>query len=264
MVAVADPRPEADGGTGVAYFVLPGHNFGLKSAPVAFNRAAACMSLCSNRLLGICCGHYYDDFLTLEPQYAGATGKQFLREFMIVVGLPLSNDVIKNVAYRSVNLFLGVETDFSGFHRDGEITMRVTPERINSIIYTMARMLADASLITSGGMSSLCGRLRFVLCWTFGRFGSAGLQPLEASISEHRFSTPEAVASALQFFITVLGLYKQGRGLLRIIRLGRPPKPSIIVWSDAMWENGRSRLRGPPGSALSYSFPATTPRGAGV
>ena len=59
---------KADGGTGVAYFVLPGHNFGLKSAPVAFNRAAACMSLCSNRLLGICCGHYYDDFLTLEPQ----------------------------------------------------------------------------------------------------------------------------------------------------------------------------------------------------
>ena len=121
-------------------------------------------------------------------------------------------------------------------------------------------MLADASLVTSGGLSSLCGRLRFVLCWTFGRFGSAGLQPLEASISGHRFSTPEAVASALQFFITVLGLYKQGRGLLRIIRLGRPPKPSIIVWSDAMWEKSSSR---PAGLGFVIFVPSDDPSGRG-
>ena len=45
VVGVTDPRPSSEGGVGVAYFILPGHNFGLKSAPVAFNRAAACMAL---------------------------------------------------------------------------------------------------------------------------------------------------------------------------------------------------------------------------
>lgn len=260
VVAVTDPRPKAEGGLGVAYFVLPGHNFGLKSAPVAFNRAAACMSLCSNRLLGICCGHYYDDFLTLEPRYAASWGKHFLREFMKTVGLPLSDDVLKNVAYGAVNLFLGVQTDFSQFHMEGQITMRVTAERVASIILTMEEMITDSTLLTSGGLSSLCGRLRFALCWTFGRFGSAGMQPLEAYGNDNKMSSFEAVTAALQFFVTVLGLYKQGRGLVRLVRLGRPSKPPVIVWSDAMWEKSSSR---PAGLGFVIFVPPDVPSGRG-
>ena len=82
----------------------------------------------------------------LEPQYSAVTGKRFMREFFGAVGLPLSNDPLKNVAYRAINLFLGVETDFSQFHRDGESTMRVTSERITSIINMMEEKSADSFL----------------------------------------------------------------------------------------------------------------------
>ena len=261
VVGVTDPRPSSEGGVGVAYFVLPGHNFGLKSAPVSFNRAAACMALCSNRLLGICCSHYYDDFLTLEPAYAASWGKHFLREFMRTNGLPLSDDAAKNVVYRAVNTFLGVVTDFSDFENDGTITMQVTPERINSIIETMVEMQGDASMLTSGSLSSLCGRLRFVLCWTFGRFGSAAMQPLETYANDGVLASAEAVARALQFFVTILGLYRKGRGLVRMIRLGKPAKPPIVVWSDAMWD--RSRAGSPAGLGFVIYVPSDAPGAKG-
>ena len=61
-VALTDPS------TGkIAFFEVPGFNFGLKSAVVAFNSVMELTTAVLRRVYLVVCEHFYDDLVTCEP-----------------------------------------------------------------------------------------------------------------------------------------------------------------------------------------------------
>ena len=62
------------------YCEVPGHNFGLLSAVINFNRFPELAVAVARRLMWIVNEHYFDDKETGEPGYALRTGQQYLVE----------------------------------------------------------------------------------------------------------------------------------------------------------------------------------------
>ena len=90
----------------VVFSTLPGLNFGLQAAVVAFNRFP---DLAVRLLRGIFAWtgtHYFDDFLTVEPRACAGSGQEVLREVMALLGLPVSPE--KHVDAAATFVFLGV------------------------------------------------------------------------------------------------------------------------------------------------------------
>ena len=58
----------------VVYAELPGHNFGLASAVLNFNRGPALFTAAARRLLWVCTEPYYDDSDVSEPDFCGSSG----------------------------------------------------------------------------------------------------------------------------------------------------------------------------------------------
>jgi hypothetical protein len=80
----------------------------------------------------------------------------------------------------------------------------------------------------------LAGKLQFTLSWTFGRVGRAALQPLYARSHEpvrHKHRTDLALLRALLFLTNVVRLMPPVE-----YEIDKPFRPTILVWSDAMWE----------------------------
>ena len=77
--AGAPPLAPEDAGA-VRYCEVPGHNFGLQSAVVNFNRFPELAVAVSRRLMWIVNEHYFDDNDTCEPGYAHNTGQVYLVE----------------------------------------------------------------------------------------------------------------------------------------------------------------------------------------
>ena len=116
----------------VAYCDVPGHNFGLKSAVVNFNRFPELAAVAARRLLWVVTEHYYDDNDTAEPECAGESGQSALvvlcgREFF---GFPF--DPAKHEDMRSSNEYLGVLSDIGDAHL-GSLRVDVTKKRRNKI-----------------------------------------------------------------------------------------------------------------------------------
>ena len=55
---------------------VPGHNFGLASAVINFNRYPELAITAARRLLWTVSEHYYDDADTTEPSFAGGSGQR--------------------------------------------------------------------------------------------------------------------------------------------------------------------------------------------
>ena len=72
----------------VAYFTLPGFNFGLKAAVPQFNRVAELTAYIAVVVLGVVCCHYFDDYNVTEPTLSAASGQRALRDHHGHVGLP--------------------------------------------------------------------------------------------------------------------------------------------------------------------------------
>ena len=74
LVALWRPDPTLEAGGEVVYVEVPGHNFGLVSSVVNFNRAPEAFIAVARQLLGVVAEHYVDDFDTCEPTFAKKTG----------------------------------------------------------------------------------------------------------------------------------------------------------------------------------------------
>jgi len=71
-------------------FTLPGLNFGLKSAPLAFNRYPRIAVMLARHFLGIYLDHFYDDFCICEPDFTRDSGQIHLATTLQALGLPLA------------------------------------------------------------------------------------------------------------------------------------------------------------------------------
>ena len=229
---------------GVRYYTTNGHNFGLVTAVLTFNRASQLVVLLARRLFGVCVAAYFDDFNITEPVYAGASGKNVLRWLAEVVGIPLAPK--KDVAFAAANAFLGVVTDLARA-AEGFAVMKPKPSRIASIVATMRDALA------SGCMSpqlagELAGKLEFTArSGVAGRLGRAALSVLYGWQHSGKGSDApmsEALREAVSFYAEMLPELPPRRVWLRARH-----DPPVIVYSDAMYVVGR-RDSGSLGAAV--------------
>ena len=75
---------------GPRFFLMHGHNFGLASAVLSFNRHSQLVAAVCRRLFGIPCCAYFDDYDVCAPSWAAPLCKHTLRRVHAMFGMPLS------------------------------------------------------------------------------------------------------------------------------------------------------------------------------
>ena len=160
----------------VVYCDVPGHNFGLKSAVVNFNRFPELAAAAARRLLWCVTEHYYDDNDTCETKEAGTSGQDALVTLCGDELFGFGYDPGKDVVMETRNEYLGVVSDL-GRVNEGVVTMDVSAKRRKKIKGLTSEILRSRRL-QSGLASSIFGKARFMLSPCFGCLGKACLQPI--------------------------------------------------------------------------------------
>ena len=175
----------------VAYCDVPGHNLGLKSAVVNFNRFPELAAVAARRLLWCVTEHYYDDNDSCEPSYAGTSGQDALIDLCGDDFFGFSFDPGKTESMEESNEYLGVVSDLSRVH-EGVLMMDVSSKRRKKIKALTTEILQERKL-RSGMAASIFGKSRFMLSPCFGSLGKACLQPIMAreSTSATRATSPK-------------------------------------------------------------------------
>ena len=221
---------------GVRYYLMPGHNFGLVSAVLTWNRYSFLAAALCRRFFGVACAPFYDDYDITEPCFCKRTGKDALHAIHRWLGCPLALGD-KDVDPAPFNPFLGVITDFSSLSH-GFVTMRSKPDRIAKICVSIERML-DEGAAGHGALLSLCGKLEFTITSAgYQRFGRAALTAIRDYMKfkfKRKFvhaqegeDLPETLVLALTFFLQLLPRLPSRR-----IKLRPKRRKPILVYTDA-------------------------------
>ena len=162
----------------VSYIEVPGHNFGLTSAVLNYNRFPELAVVVTRRLLWVVTEHFYDDMNETEPGWAQSSGQRVLKELFgsTFFGFPTEDE--KDIDMAVSNEYLGVESDLSSAD-EGVLRIDVSRKRRSKL-----KDLADEALRTntlrSGMAASIYGKGRFMLSPIYGSMGKSCLQPIIA------------------------------------------------------------------------------------
>jgi len=182
----------------VEYIEVWGHNFGLKSAVVNYNRSPELFTCAARRLLAIVTEHYVDDNDTSEPDFAAESAQKALKELLgnRLIGFPFDDSKDEDVD--DSNIYLGVLTDFTEIE-DGTIVMDVSRDRREKL-KQLVQEVQRAQELRSGLAASIFGKARFTISPCFGCVGKACLQPIMAREYQPHVSelTPE-LQESLEF-----------------------------------------------------------------
>tara|TARA_B100000795_G_scaffold234968_1_gene194391 strand:- start:363 stop:2816 length:2454 start_codon:yes stop_codon:yes gene_type:complete len=223
------------------FFVLPGMAFGQTASVNQFNRLPELVVHFLRCRCGVSNTHYFDDYNVVEPDFAGSTGQDLLLLLHEGIGIPLSSE--KHVPMSNFFVFLGVLTDFTRFAARRIISMRPKPGRLAATLASLAAVVA-AGTISHGLAATLRGKLQFLL-YTVGHGSRVGRSVLSAfasvrrggRVGRHSIPIPRALLAAIAFLSVVISRMQP-----RIIDLPAMMiaalRGSVIVWSDAMWEDG--------------------------
>jgi len=217
----------------VRYYTMFGHNFGLKSAVLSFNRHSQLLSWVAKAWFGVCNAAYFDDFDTTEPVYCAGTGKRVLHRLAAAAGTPFAAE--KDTEFGLARAFLGVVSDLSNY-KEGSAELRSKPERVKKIVAALKLVLRSGRLPT-GVCATLCGKVEYTA--SSGASGRIGRAPLAALREwQHRpgrndgDELPEWVREALRFFVQVLPALPGRKFFFGKRRRRRAP---VIVYTDAMY-----------------------------
>jgi hypothetical protein len=174
---------------------------------------------------------------------------------MVSIGLPLSAE--KHVPMSERFTFLGVDCHFSECSDEGTVTLSISRERDESRANEAEAYLA-ADALSAGAAAKFAGRLTFATSWAAGQLGRAVLRPIydQALMGGSQAPSPllPSVRRALRFFVEIL---RRPGGLPpRTFRFARRERPTVRIWTDAMYERGK-----PAGLAFYVEFPAEPDRG---
>lgn len=234
-VMVAKPPSDASDAWECTVWCVPGHNFGLASAVLNWNRVPAPICAFSRLFFGVPVTFYYDDEQVTEPSFAAGSGQLVHNQLHESLGLHFSLD--KHSPWSELTVYCGVLTDWRAASVHGYVTIGPTDSRRASAIALIDAVVAKGSL-TSAEASSLYGKLRFCLCPVFGRIGVA---PLSVLRSHQHDCSPSVLDTQLLDCLASLRLVVQ---LLPPFRIPVQPdsRPPVVIFSDASWEADGSWL----------------------
>ena len=160
----------------MSYCDVPGHNFGLASAVLNFNRYPELAVAAARRLLWTVAEHYYDDVDSAEPSWAGESGQQALRTLCNGEFFGFGFDEEQTEKMAGINDYLGVSSDLRGTD-DGFMLMTVSKKRRDKIKLLVQESILNDEL-RSGMAASIFGKARFMISPCYGGLGNACLPPV--------------------------------------------------------------------------------------
>ena len=182
----------------VCYCEVPGHNFGLTSAVVNFNRFPELVVAAAARRLWVVTEHYFDDNDTCEPSWAGDSGQDCLVELCGNGFFGLAFDPGKHVRMSTSNEYLGVESSLSRAH-EGILEMDVSVKRRKKMRELAVSTRASGKL-GSGLAASIFGKARFMMSPCYGSLGKACLQPImRREYDKSRVDIDDELRDSLEF-----------------------------------------------------------------
>jgi hypothetical protein len=242
IIALIDPQ------TGkVSFFQVPGFNFGLKSAVLAFNTVMELTTEALRRIYDVACVHFYDDVCTVDPTYAGTSGQDCLWSFHDMIRLELA--IKKHVSMFPRFKFLGCISDFSMLRELGRLYLRVCPERKVKVLQVLHDILFSGAL-SPAASARIKGKVFFTSLQSWGRGGRAALQ--EFTVRQYKkYGSDEltvGLASAVEFltrFIPVLP-----PATWHLAPSERSDGLPLLVWTDAMYE----RVKAIPSGSIATAY----------
>ena len=238
-----------------SYYFLPGHNFGLTSSVVNFNRYAETVAVLSSVYGGVVADHYYDDFIVVDTVAGGSSAFDFLHDLVLDLGIgrPRARrevisspelDPEKDQVPAFKNSILGVEVDLSEAASRGLVHAHVSPSRASSI----KSFIEDCYLrnrFRGTDSAHLRGRLGFALSPALAGFGRAATLPLvHRQYHELRTDIPPGseLNHSLHFFLVILPYLPSLRLTLSTADSTEPP---LLVYTDAsFWWKRTVRVSG--------------------
>ena len=225
------------------YYFLPGHNFGLSSAVVNFNRYAEYITVASCVLGIVINDHYYDDFIIVDLAVNGRTAIDFLETMVLASGTgqqrtgrapvtapELDPGKTKEPAYS--NTVLGVIADLEDAHTEGVVHFSVSMARATSILdFWHERFLAGVLRPTDA--AHLRGRLGFSFSAVVSGLGRAATLPLlerQYHDTSYEFVAGSDLYHSYVFFQALLPHLAR---LRLTIPLVLDPVPPLLVYTDA-------------------------------
>ena len=212
------------------FFVLPGHNFGLISSVLNFNRVPEFMVHAARRILACCTSHFYDDYPVCEPSFACQSSQNALGFLHTLAGFPFSEE--KHERCSRVSKYLGVENDFSTTATDGIARVRMTSSRREHLLASIQEIVESREL-TPHAAAVLHGKMQFALTGAFGKVGRAALALIRERMWRHSgsFVLSNVLTSSLVFLWTLV------RDAPDFSFSVRPSlEPAVLVYSDAMYD----------------------------
>ena len=162
---------------------LPGHNFGLKSAVVNFNRYPELVCIIARAQYAVVCEHYYDDFIIPDLQLGENTAQHAIEQRVLSLGPGeprdprrghISSPEIdpkKTKEHNTKNTVLGIIADV-GNVQHGTVSFDASADRITSVLKTFRDAFVANQLLPHEA-SSIRGKLFFVLSAAYAMVGRA-------------------------------------------------------------------------------------------
>ena len=211
----------------VCYCDVPGHNFGLTSAVVNFNRFPELVVAATRRLLWVVNEHYFDDHDTCEPAWAQSSGQECLVEICGSNFFSFAFDPNKDVDMKPANEYLGVISNLKRAH-EGILEMDVSTKRRKKI-RELSQETRKTGKLGSGLAASIFGKARYMLSPCFGSLGKACLRPIMRREHEHgKYDIDTELKDSLEFIEFVC----DHMPALQIPLLPNDTRP-VVVFTDA-------------------------------
>lgn len=234
------------------YYWLPGHNFGLTSAVLNFNRHPELIVVAARALAAVPADHYYDDFLLPDLAVGGRSALDFLEALVLALGTGAPRppgtvytapelDPGKTLEPAASNTLLGVVADLGSASTLGQVSFHVHPNRTALVLDSFERAF-ERGLLTPHEAARLRGKTFFSLSAGMAMVGRAATLPLvqrQYHDATYEFVAGSELHHSLLFFRALLPRLPRLR-----IALAPDPRPPLLVYTDAAFWLDKKRARG--------------------
>ena len=231
---------------------LPGHNFGLKSAVVNFNRYPELVCIIARAQYAVVCEHYYDDFIIPDLQLGENTAQHAIEQLVLSLGPGeprdprrghISSPEIdpkKTKEHNTKNTVLGIIADV-GNVQHGTVSFDASADRITSVLKTFRDAFVANQLLPHEA-SSIRGKLFFVLSAAYAMVGRAATLTLVQR--QYRDKAPFAFQDGSELHHSLLFFEALLPNLPRlVVPLVPDTTPPLLVYTDASFWLSRKRRR---------------------
>ena len=232
------------------YYWMPGHNFGLASAVVNFNRYPELVTVALRVILAVLLDHFYDDFLVPDLASGGASARLAVEQFILFMGIGRPRhegeyisspeiDPRKTKPTAGEHIVLGVLADVSHTADDAPF-VRFAPDsgRVARVLGAF-RVAFERGRLPPHEAASLRGKLFFVLSAAYGSVGRAATLPLvqrQYRDKDYSFVAGSELHHSLLFFEALLPALPP-----LVVALRPDPRPPLLVYTDASFSFKRRR-----------------------